>query len=299
MKTYFVRHTKELSIDSDTIKRFWKENRIAIHFPYTKGHNRTTDSDSISLDPLDYEKSDKQAIKTLVEISKNGGYICSRNSYFPDECLVGKVEPKTKIEICNGYWDNTKEHLAQYKTFRLEKPQKIKTQYLLAVLAGVPRQGTIREWKAYKDRIENLVEKKQFEVNFENLLPAEQEVMCSEFLRTELTSRHGLAKAEILLTPVGRTLETVDICALTENEENIFAQVTFHKLESKESREKLKKLKSFSTKNDKLIFFCKCEEPKRENNIFIFPLKTVYDEFTSTNNGKKWLKSIQKLHNNL
>lgn len=294
MKTYFVRHTEKLSIDKKTREELWNKNYIAIHFPYPKGHDRKSQPDSISLEPSDYEGTDAQAIRTLNEIAKNGGYICSTNSLSPDECLIGKIEPNSNVEIYKGFWDEEKERPAKYKTLKLKNPKKIKRQYLTTVLVGVPRQGTIREWKACKDRIEHLIEKKKLKVNFDNLLPAEQEVMCSEFLRTELTHEFGLPKAEILLTPIGRTLETVDICALSKNEENIFAQVTFHKFGSKQVREKIKRLTGFDTSKNKLILFCDCEKQEIKDGVFIFPLREVYNKFILTNNGKMWVRSIQK-----
>jgi len=293
MKTYFIRHTEKLSIDTYTRLKLWAENRVAIHFPFTKGRDKSVRfADSKSLNPLDYEGTDADAIKTFVEIAKHGGYICSRNSAFPNECLIGMVKPNSKIELQNGFWDDSKSRVSVYKTIKLRKPQKVRIEKISALLVGVPRQGTIKPWNSCGDRINKLVDGLAIDASVDNLLPVEQEIMCSEFLRSKLADKYGLPRAEMFLMPVGRTMENIDIYAMTKDGEIIFSQVTFYKLGSVQAKEKLKRLEEYVSSKNRLVFFCDCEKPQIDNSVFIFPLRLVYSEFISTPIGVKWLKKI-------
>lgn len=48
MKSYFVRHTKDLTVRDEDLNRLWDQNEIAIHFP---GEG---ERDTRSFDPQDY-----------------------------------------------------------------------------------------------------------------------------------------------------------------------------------------------------------------------------------------------------
>lgn len=101
MDTYFVRHNRGIDIDDQTRQSLWKGHRIAIHYLWDIGRNRTRDTSS--LNPEDYKGSAKQAMKTLVALSEGGGYVCAEHHRYPD-WMLGFVSPKSKIALLKGKW---------------------------------------------------------------------------------------------------------------------------------------------------------------------------------------------------
>src|ERR1035437_9560119 len=104
MKTYFIRHSSKLDIDSVTISKLYENGIIAIHYPWASD-NLSREVDSKSLNPDHYDRSGKSALRTLLAISKNGGYICAEYRGFKSP-LIGYVEPNTPIELFDGFWGN-------------------------------------------------------------------------------------------------------------------------------------------------------------------------------------------------
>ena len=99
MKEFFIRHTKKIKVRDEDLKDLWDKDKIAIHFP---GEG---DEDSKSLNPEDYKKpSEKGAIKCLLELAKDGGYVWAE-SRIDKNAKIGFVEPsrtnepETNIEL--------------------------------------------------------------------------------------------------------------------------------------------------------------------------------------------------------
>ncbi len=58
MDSYFIRHTKTMSVEDSDLDEIWNQDKIAIHFP------GDGEEDFKSLDPNDYRKpSERQAIR--------------------------------------------------------------------------------------------------------------------------------------------------------------------------------------------------------------------------------------------
>src|SRR6185369_1898945 len=97
MKTYFIRHSSKLDIDSKTIGKLYENGIIAIHYQWASD-NMAREADSKSLNPDHYSGSGKSALKTLLAISKNGGYVCAEYRGYKSP-LIGYVEPNTPTEL--------------------------------------------------------------------------------------------------------------------------------------------------------------------------------------------------------
>ena len=286
MDTYFIRHTNRMSIDSDTFERLWVNRKIAIHFPSDKNGVLDTEKDNVSLSPEDYKGHDAFAISTFVELANNGGYVCAHYRH-RNECLIGMVEPKTEIEFIEGWWDDNKSRLGIFKSLQLKKVKVVRESQLAHILVGRPRQGTIRKWRLIGNRIEYLVNRKVLPQTIDSLLPSQQEVLCSEYLRLP----QAVYQISHLLIPVGGTMKDIDIWGVDVSGQLVYAQVTFLKRDNTSLKIKLKQLKEYSQNGrNKLIMFCDCENQVSDDGIVIFPIREAFRVFTSTKSGKIWLE---------
>jgi len=273
-----------MSITPDDLERLWNERKIAIHFPLNK-FGKLANRDNISLDPEDYPRHDASAISTFVELSQKGGYVCAQY-YTRSECLVGLIDPGTKIEFIEGTWNNNKRE-AIFKSLKFKDAKVLKQSQSALILIGRPQQGTIRRWRMIGDRIKYLIEGKKLSQTIESLLPSQQEILCSEFLRL-WQSKYQISH---LLIPVGRTMKDIDICGVSIAGHMVYAQVTFLKRDNAEMKRKFSQLKGYSGEgNNRLIIFCDCEKQVYEEGILIYPIREAFRIFTSTNSGKIWLE---------
>ncbi len=142
-------------------------------------------------------------------------------------------------------------------------------------------------WPRAGKAIENIVEGKRAIPSLGDLSPDQQEIMCSEFLRTD--TEFGLPKLAHLVLPVGRTMRGIDICGISSSGSVVFAQVTY--LGFDHCGTKLDTLRCYRDgQGNALVLFCDCEEPEYKDGIHIIPLRKVYDAFVATTTGKLWLE---------
>ena len=227
MKTYFVRHNNKISIDEATRQRLWDERRIAIHFgKYAPG---TEDADCASTNPEDYNKgSGRNCLKLLVELAAEGGYVCAYH-YPHTEWMLGFVKPGSTIEVFLGKWGD-KARTAALKSLCLTNVKFIAPLKRAILQVARPQQGTIRRWPSAGNRIENLVEGKEVEPTLENLSSAQQETLCSEFLRLPQAEKFGLPRLAHLALPPGRSMPDIDILGVATDGKQLLAQVTHYPL---------------------------------------------------------------------
>lgn len=281
MNTYFIRHTNDMSIDSHTFEKLWVNQKIAIHFPYDRHGNNTT-----SLNPAEYKGYDASAIATFVELSESGGYVCAQ---FRDhaECLLGVVNAGTEIELIKGWWDDDKTRPGVFKSLQLQKVKVVKESQLAHILVGRPRQGTIKRWPLIGRRIEYFIEGKIPPPTLDNLLPSQQEILCSEYLRLP----QAVHQISHLLIPAGRTMKDIDIWGVDISGKMVYAQVTFLKRGNANLKRKIEQLKEYGQGSaNTLIMFCDCESKIVEDGVIIFPIREAFRVFTSTKSGKIWLE---------
>jgi len=276
MKSYFIRHTKKILVPHEEINKLWDENRVAIHFP-GKGEK---DLESIEIKDYESDPAARIAIKCFNELKCNGGYIWAEY-HTQSSVKIGKIKPNS-FEYRNTIWskdcDKPKREqgdTAILKTLQMENVKEIKSGQAMSLRAAKPRQGTIREWKNIGSKLECLVEGKPIVKNWNNLSPEQLETVCTEYPRKP--DLENYPKLEHLLLPIGRTLEDVDIYGYSADTREIFAQVTHYKMSHPNCRQKIKKLKHYKNKNIYKVFFCDCDDPKKEDDILVIPTTKVFE----------------------
>lgn len=292
METYFARHTKSLDIDDATRERLWEENLIAVHYPEHVSADPTL-PDNASLAEEDYpqrDRSDKarSVIRTLNELAAAGGYVCAE--YFPDDQIkVGIIPVGTPIKLINGQW-GSRDRVAVLKTLAMTSVRILRPLETTIILASRPRQGTLQRWHSCGNRIRDIVEGKSATLQFEDLLPYEQEVMCAEFLRLPCAAKSGLPQLSSLLVPIGRSMKDIDIMGVGIDGRAIISQVTWY--DDKIAAGKIQALRKYVGTDDATgIVFCNCTEIGEHEGVVLFPLKQVFEEFRRTEVGARWLSA--------
>jgi hypothetical protein len=228
MDTHFIRHSWKFDIDDATRQKVCNEQRIGLHYPHYKGKNGRkilgSRPDNSSLDPDDYPRNGRTAMRGLTQLATDGGYVYAE--YFGQaKALVGYVKPKSKIELFRGKWGTLNESegsRAILKTIRVRKVKIVRASDHAVTLVGRPRQGTIIRWKRAGKAIENMVEGRRSLAALSDLSPDQQEILCSEFLRSRSTAEQlGLPRLAHLILPVGRTMRDIDICGLGHSGEQL------------------------------------------------------------------------------
>jgi hypothetical protein len=283
MGSYFIRHTSKIAVSEDDINKIFDENKIAIHFP----GNGADDSESIEPDDRIYSKpSDNAAIRCFRKLSQEGGYVWAQYYTKPGKVKIGKVNPQ-KHEVLFSRWVKTSNgpkrgigDIAKLKALKMENVQELRVSEVMAMCAARPRQGTIREWHCIKERLKYRVEGIQSPIDLDSLIPGQLEAVCAEYLRRG--DLKDCPTLEVLLLPVGRTLQDVDIYGYAKGKKRIFAQVTNRPVDERTCKQKIEKLELYQGAANHLVFFCKCPELKKgENGILFVPLSQVFE----------WLKS--------
>jgi hypothetical protein len=290
MNTYYIRHTKGLDINDATRQGLWDERRIAIHFPNNKT-GKLGKRDNASLDLADYPKDGQKPMRALAELAKNGGYVCAE--YFQhSECILGYIRPDSKIELIRGTWGSKYGYdgrEAILKSLQLERVKLVNPSDLAVIFSARPRQGTIMRWRRAGNTVENAVEGRRAKFSLSLLSHDQQEIMCSEFLRSSSAVGLGLPKLAHLLLPVGRTMKDIDIWGITESGKMLFVQVTYLRLEDCDA--KLQALLKYrGPDQNKLLLFCDSPEVSDKDGVKIVPLQRCYDAFVATPTGKVWIE---------
>jgi hypothetical protein len=274
-----------MGIDDNTRRCLWNERRIAIHYPWDRYGDKTTDSRS--LDPNDYSGSAQRAVRTLAALAQNGGYVCGEH-YGRTSSMLGSITPGSTIELFRGKWGN------RYKgrTAILKTPAedvKLVDPLEYAVLAvDRPRQGTIMRWHLGKKTVQNLVESRRSKPQLSDLSPRQQEILCSEFLRLPDSKSRGLPRLAHLLLPTGRTMRDIDIIGIDMNGKRVIAQVTFG--DQNAVKWKIDRLQRYHAPGRaRLLLFCDCKRRVEDRGVTIFPIGEAYRIFTGTSSGKRWL----------
>lgn len=298
MHTFYARLTSKPNIDGELRRRIWDERRVAIHYPFTADEMKGVDwsdpetwpvADTRSLDPTDYDRSGKRAVKALLRLRHEGGYVCAEYAG-RSECLVGYVAPETPIEFIKGRWRDV-ERDALLKSLPLKRVRVIPRHQQPVLLAGRPQQGTICRWKKAGSLVEDLVERHDPQAHVQNLSPSLQETLCAEYLRTDAAVKEGLPRLESLVLPVGRTLRGVDFVGVAADGRRIIAQVTNYSFAA--SQRKAKVLAEYAGEGVVPLLFCDLDEPRREGAIEVYPLGHAFERFAETERGQRWLDGMR------
>lgn len=263
--TYFIRHGRSWPINDELRRRLHDDATIAINF-----------QPIASCEPLDYEVQDRPAIGTFKRLADSGGVDCATYRPLPG-CIIGRIEPKSviKLEECLSVGNDAYDMVLKCLTLKDVRRLDARTAY--RILAFQPIKGTITAWPGIEHRVVHYLRDGKFSgADVGHLSIAEQEVLCSEFLRSDLASRQPLPKLVHLLMPVGRTQEDVDIIGLANDRTRIFGQVTH--LAKANTSSKVAALKNFAGPGSTLVMFCACEKWHHEEGVHFFPIRTALED---------------------
>lgn len=294
MQTYIARHGSDLAIDDAMYERMWNEHLIGIHYPDVNGKQLAKDTPCLHPDRYT-SRSAKGALRAIIELAENGGYVCAVYDPF-DEIKLGCVKPGQKIALLEGKWRPEVEanRVAVMKVLNLSRTLTLNRLESTALLAGRPEQGTFCRWSKIGKRVENLVEGKGNKIDLDDLTPDLQEVMWAEFLRSELAVSEGLPRIESLLLPVGRTLAHVNILGIDAGGNKIVVQVTYAAPDK--AAWKIEALARYKSANYDARPVLICDVPDRvtQDGILLYPIRRLFDLFTrKSTEGKHWLKAVR------
>jgi hypothetical protein len=268
------------------LEEMWNDHVIGIHYPWDKHNKDRKDRNSESKDPNDYEGVARGAMRTLVELACDGGYVCAQYRV-SESLLLGKVQPNSRIELRHGFWSkmhpDQEGKVAIMKTLHLDDCKEVTGRDYQTILVGRPRQMTICRWRIVGELIRELVDCESSQPSLGRLIPSQQETMCSEFMRSP---HSGLPTLVHLLLPVGRTMKDVDIYGFATDGRRIFGQVTYSEFER--ASPKFSRLCGHGQEGHH-VFFCKARHQEVLDGVTVVPIEDVFGEFTETETGKQWL----------
>ena len=173
------------------------------------------------------------------------------------------------------------------KTLRLSKVGRVGGAARSILLAGQPQQGTLMRWPSIGGRIRRLIEGEAAPIEAGTLSPAQQEVLCSEFLRWPEAAAIGLSRMEHLLLPIGRTLADLDVIGLTAEGTFVVAQVTHLPLEA--AGKKLARLGTYQEGvTDCRVLFCNAPAVSQSDGVWIVPLRVAFEAMLARTTGRMW-----------
>lgn len=263
--TYFIRHGRKWHIDDATRRWLYKSNTIAIHY-----------QPIASCDPSRYRPEYRRPINTFRTLATEGGVVCA--TYFPTPgCVIGLCASHSSVKFKTCYSGGSERTKIVLKCLTLSDVRKLDASTAWRVLCNQPRGGAVAQWSIIKGRVAQFHRDGIFIASdVDHFTTAEQEVLCSEFLRSDLKCRGQLPKLHHLLMPVGRTLEDVDIIGLTATGKKLFAQVTFWPRERVDK--KIAALKKYEGPNAHLILFCDQAKMASCRGVTLFPIRVALRE---------------------
>lgn len=196
------------------------------------------------LDPINYKPRSwgKAAVTRLLNYSESGAIVVAdySSSYYtgskpknPKTVNIGILPEQTivKVECYEPESDERKEykHGLFYKQVKLQNVVPLRQADRALILAIHPRGNTVIHWEKGEEAIRFIYKRtlgltpRPSELSFKMLFPAQQEVLCSEYLRVKGSREIRLKH---LLLPVGREMKSIDIFGSNERR-LVLGQVSF------------------------------------------------------------------------
>lgn len=213
---FFGRHKRDKGAGSkltemslEVITRLREERLVAIHY-----------DEIASTNSEDYTgKAAKSAMNALLKMGHEGADIMAEYDDAPDVFFLGEVEKGAAVQTGPFRANHCILKYLEYKFSREIRKNECRLPFELRP------QGTLCHWpllepEFYRDRTNA-----GSRPTVNSLLPAQLEVICSEYLRDKFDAKPIL--------PIGRTMKHFDIAAITSNSEEVLGQVTFGDPKSK------------------------------------------------------------------
>lgn len=234
IKSHHVIHIRH-SMDTTTelYSKLIHDGIVAVH--YTERLKEGVDSANLENheDPENFEGNAKNVLIRLNQHCRNGVIVFADYSDPPTKTRqkaanIGIIREGESYKAKRYQEHPNRPDGLIYKQVELCNYITLSYADYAAFLAIHPRGGTVTRWKA--EELVKFIYKRELglPIDFESisldlLFPAQQEVLCSEYLRTKAPNKIRL---KYLLLPIGRGMKTVDIDGVNERI-HLFAQVSY------------------------------------------------------------------------
>ena len=232
----YIRHIMDSSVEA--YGELISNHIAAIHYAELKqGVDKTVLQNYLNLENYEDSKHCKNAIqatKRLIEYADAGAVVVADytdSNYTgvatknPKTISLGILPEKTPIKIIPYAPPDD----FTYKQVELSYPIDLGQADFASILAIHPRGSTVRRW-GEGEKIVRFIYKRELgllsttsDIDFKVLFPAQQEVLCSEYIRIKGPEELRL---KYLLLPVGRGMKSIDIFGSSGNK-FILGQVSF------------------------------------------------------------------------
>jgi len=236
-KVFYIRH--DMDTTEQIYSRLISEGLIAVHYGGELKDNVDATNPKNRENPDNFKDNARHVLTRFKECCKEGAIVFADYSDPPVKSIQERANIGIILEGSNyeavpysGHPEYPEGLI--YEQAKLQYHKTLAYADILPFLAIHPRGGTLVHWRQ-AEKVIKFIYKKELglitgpkDVTFEILFPAQQEVLCSEFLRTRAPKE---LRINYLLLPVGRGMKTIDIDGANERV-HLLAQVSFSKMES-------------------------------------------------------------------
>lgn len=249
----YIRHL--MFSNREAYRGLISERIAAIHYSLKEGVDKSILKNYA--DPANYKGAGESAMKRLSRYSKAGAIVVadysaprytSPKTDTQKAINIGILPEKTSVEVMRYEPEPDHREICPFGLFyhqvRLSNVVELGYSDYASILAIHPRGNTVIHWREGEKAIKFIYRRElglgydAKSVGFEVLFPAQQEVLCSEYLRLKAPQS---VRLKHLLLPVGRGMKSIDIYGSNETK-IVLAQVSFTADED-ELKEKISALK--------------------------------------------------------
>lgn len=274
---YFIRMNFE---NQENIKCFFEANQIAIQVgtpQEIEDFNRLQKGEKIS-----NRNSFLTRWKNLnEELAKNDVLVIAQFKHYKTTKLG--IIRKNAISL---EWSGNKE----YKVFKLEEVKNLEYADYPIFMSIIPQQITISPIHQRVEYIKSIFSGKKPPFSIEAISTKQIELICLEWLRSDLAPKNYRLKYQMLL--VGGNFAKIDIYGKTIDKKTIICQVSFTENE-KTIQQKKENLRKFTNDSNTIkVLFCKHEDMDTNGDIVVFSLYKIWEQLASNDDYKEMLKAL-------
>lgn len=263
MKVIFIRHN--MSSTQIIRQQLWDQGKIALHY-----------DDKLSANPDDWRDypAARKALRKLLAFCKEGvyvGLVCRK--LYPEKILIGELPKKSKV-VGQLFIDGKKKFGYKIASLKNYKPVELINYPVLGALQ--PRQGTITGWPSASNIIRAIIKGKNLPLELSSLHPSLLEVLCYEYMKEK-------DLILVLLAPIGRSLNDIDIIGLNSKNQVIVSQVT-HSYNKATIKDKVDRLNKYTSTNNNARPIMFGPKSVAQNNITYISIEDVFQYFHKSNN---------------
>jgi hypothetical protein len=236
-KVFYIRH--DMDSTEQVYNKLISEGLIAVHYGEELKENIDATNPKNRENPENFKDNARRVLTRFKECCREGAIVFADYSDPPVKTIqkrvnIGIIPEGTDYKAVTYFGHDKYPEGLIYEQARLHYHQTFAYANIVPFLAIHPRGGTLVHWRQaekvvkfiYRKELGSITDLKN--ATFEMLLPAQQEVLCSEFLRAKAPKELRIG---YFLLPIGRGMKTIDIDGANERI-RLFAQVSFSRIKS-------------------------------------------------------------------